>query len=288
MVNVKVSVIIPVYNGEKTLRQCLSSVLNQEFNEYEVIVVDNNSTDKTKEIIKDFEIRDKGAKYLFEERIGRGAARNTGEIKAKGEIILMTDADCIVPRNWIKRMVEAIEGYDAIQGFEGPACDNFWSRHRQMSSERKYTNDKIENPLGKIDTKNFAIKRDVLKKIGYTSRKYFSGNDTNLSIKLASNRCKTGFSKNIKVKHFHASSLKEVFKKHFRRAKWTVIISRDYKKFLKKTSFLKETCQTPWSFFKFFPGLAVTVVRKGPGYVYYDFVVGIAWRIGLLNGWLEK
>jgi len=50
----KVSVIIPVYNGEKTLARCLNSVLNQTHSNYEVIVVDNNSTDKTKEIINKF------------------------------------------------------------------------------------------------------------------------------------------------------------------------------------------------------------------------------------------
>ena len=52
MKNPKVSVTIPVYNGQRTLRHCLSSVLNQTYKNYEVIVVDNNSTDKTKEIIK--------------------------------------------------------------------------------------------------------------------------------------------------------------------------------------------------------------------------------------------
>ena len=53
----KISVIIPVYNGEKTLRQCLNSVLNQTYGNYEIIIVNNNSTDKTKEIIKEFQLK---------------------------------------------------------------------------------------------------------------------------------------------------------------------------------------------------------------------------------------
>ncbi len=288
----KVSVIIPVYNAEKTLKQCLNSVLNQIYKNYEIIVVDNNSTDKTKQIIKQFQKKSKGKnsklRYLFDPVRGIGAARNTGEKKAKGEIILMADSDCIVPKNWVVEMVEAIKGYDAVQGFQEAVLDNYWSNCKQIASEKKYQNEDMKNPIGKIDTKNFGIKKDILNKIGYTSRKYFSGNDTDLSIKLAKNKCKVGFMKNIRVKHFHTDSLNKVFKRKIRWGKWTATITKDYIGFLKKTDFLKDTCQTPWSFFKFFPGLIGTFVKKGPRYTYYDFVVGISWRIGLLKGWLEK
>jgi len=210
MKNLKVSVIIPVYNGKKTLKQCLDSVLNQKYENYEVIVVDNNSTDNTKKIIKEFEKKNKKIKYLFEGKKGRGSARNTGEKKAKGEIILMTDSDCIVPKNWIKEMIESIEGYGALQGFEEPIVYNFWGRQRDFRSKEKYDNKDIKDPIGKIDTKNFAIRKDILKQIGFTSKKYFSGNDTELSIKLAKNKCKIRFTKKIKVKHFHPFSLREV------------------------------------------------------------------------------
>ncbi len=290
--NPKVSVIIPVYNGEKTLRQCLDSVLNQTYKNYEIIVVDNNSTDRTKEIIKEFQKKEKGKnkkiRYLFEEKQGRGAARYKGEINSKGEIILMTDSDCIIPKNWIKEMIKALKNYDAIQGFQEAASDDYWSRYKQITSEIKYKNEKMENLLGKMDTKNFAIKKDVLKKIGYTSRNYFSGNDAYLSIKLAENNFKVKFAKDIKVKHFHADSLNKVFKRKIRLGKWTAIITKDHIDFLKKTDFLKDTCQTTWTFFKFFPGIFGTLIKKGPRYTFYDFIVGISWRIGLIEGWLKK
>ncbi len=288
----KISVIIPVYNGEKTLKQCLKSVLNQTYRNYEVIVVDNNSTDKTKEIIKEFQKKEKGKnkkiRYLFEPKQGRGAVRYKGEINAKGDIILMTDSDCIVPKNWIKEMIKSIKEYDAAQGFEEAIFDDFWSRYRQIVSKEKSVKEMTKSIIGKIDTKNFAIKKLVLRKIGYTSRKYFSGNDTDLSIKLAKNNCKVRFVKNISVKHFYPNSLREVFKKQIYRAKWTTIITKDNINFLKRTDFLKDTCQTPWSFFKFFPGLFGTLIRKGFKSAYYDFVVGIAWRIGLIKGWMKR
>jgi len=246
----KVSVIIPVYNSEKTLKQCLNSVLNQGYKDYEVIIVNNNSSDKTEEIIKDFREKSKKIKYLFEEKRGIGASRNTGEKKAKGEIILMTDSDCIVPENWVESMIEAIKGYDAVQGFQEAVSNNYWSKYKQKISEEKYKNENMKNPLGKIDTKNFAIRKEVLRKIGFTSRKYFSGNDTYLSIKLTENNCKVRFVKDIRVKHFHATSFKKVFGRKIRWGKWTAIITKDYKNFLKNTTFLRDTCQTPGSFFK--------------------------------------
>ncbi len=287
MKNPKVSVIIPVYNGEKTLGQCLSSVLSQSYKDYEVIVVDNNSTDKTKEITKGFQKKDRRIIYLFEKERKRGAARNTGEKKAGGDMILMTDSDCIVPRDWVEKMVKELKNHDAVQGFEESVSGDFWSKYRQFNSEKKYEKENIKNPIGKIDTKNLAVKKEVLAKLGFTSRKYFSGNDTYLSIKLAKNKCKVRFAKNIKVKHFHPNSLRKVFRKQMYRAKWTVVITKDYKGFLKKSGFLEETNQTPYTFFIFFPGIFATLIKKGFKYTFYDFVTGISWRIGLIEGWLN-
>jgi glycosyltransferase involved in cell wall biosynthesis len=284
----RVSIIIPVYNGEKTLKQCLSSVLEQDFENYEVIVVDNNSTDKTKQIIKEFQKENEKVMYFFEREEGRGAARNTGEKEAKGEIILMTDSDCIVPGEWIKGMTKAIEGYDAVQGFEEAVSDNFWSRYKQIDSEEKYKKEKTRDLAGKIDTKNFAIKRDVLERIGLTCRKYVSGNDTELSVKLVKNCCEVRFIKNIKVKHFHADSLRKIIKQQALWAQWIVIISRDNKEFFKGTNFLRYTGQSVWDFFRFFPGIFGTLIKKGFKYAYYDLVIGLSWRWGLIQGWLKK
>lgn len=100
---VKISVVIPAYNEEKILSDCLASLANQNFpkKDYEVIVVDNNSIDKTLEIAKSYDV-----KVVKEYRQGITYPRDTGARLAKGEIIISTDADCWFPPNFLSHLYE--------------------------------------------------------------------------------------------------------------------------------------------------------------------------------------
>lgn len=100
----KISVVIPAYNEEELLGSCLEALNNQTVEPFEIIVVDNNSTDKTAEIAKKY-----GAKVLFEPKQGAAYARNTGYQVAKGDVLARTDADTIVPKNWIEKLQQAFE-----------------------------------------------------------------------------------------------------------------------------------------------------------------------------------
>jgi len=290
MKNPKISVVIPVYNGERTLRQCLGSVLNQAYKNYEVIVVDNNSTDKTHEILEHYQSLSKiPFTVVFEKHKSRGAARNAGEKIAEGKIILMTDADCLVPENWIEKMIKPIVNgeCDGVQGSEEPVINNFWGEQCRRCILKRVLEFDDRKVIGRIDTNNFAIATNSLRQIGFSSRKYYSGNDTELSIRFQKNNLHLKFSKEIKVKHFHVSSFNGIVEKYFYRAFWCAIITKDYKGYLKFTDFPARTNQTPWHFIKFFPGLIKTAISEGLGYAYFDFITGIAWRVGLINGWIK-
>lgn len=291
MKNPKVSVIIPVYNGEKTLKLCLNSILNQTYDNYEVILVDNNSTDKTKEIIKEFQKKDKDIKYIFENQIGRGAARNTGEKEASGDIILMTDCDCIIPFDWINKMIEPIinNESEAVQGSQNFIPNSFWNKYMKEDNDKKIYNSKKEDIIiGKIDTSNFAISKEALKKIGFTKRKYVSGNDAALSIEFYRNGLRLRVLDTVFIDHFQINSFNKIIYKYFNRAKWTGIITKDHKTYLKNNNFLKETNQTLFSFIKLVPGLIKTLVNEGFGKMYFDLVTGISWRIGLVRSKIKK
>ena len=112
----KVSVVIPAYNEEKYIGRCLGSIIGQSVPADEIIVVDNNSTDKTKEILERFNIK------IVKEKIqGMIAARNRGFNEAKYDIIARCDADVIVPDDWIERIKKNFTK-KKIDGLSGPVA----------------------------------------------------------------------------------------------------------------------------------------------------------------------
>ena len=93
----KVSVIIPVYNVEEYLRECLDSVVNQTLKEIEIICVDDGSTDSSLEILKEYAKNDNRISVLTQENSGSGKSRNNGINNAKGEFIAFMDSDDFYP-----------------------------------------------------------------------------------------------------------------------------------------------------------------------------------------------
>ena len=99
--SLSISVVIVTLNRVESLRDTLLSLVRQERQPDEVIVVDNGSTDNTKEVVLDF--RDKlNIKYVYEEQRGIPHARNTGIRNATKDIIAFVDDDCVADRSWLK------------------------------------------------------------------------------------------------------------------------------------------------------------------------------------------
>lgn len=99
-----ISVVIPAFNEEKSIGACLKSLTRQTTKQdFEVIVVNNASTDRTAEVVENFAGR-LTIRLISEKKKGRGQARATGCASAHGEILLSTDADTQVPANWIEVM----------------------------------------------------------------------------------------------------------------------------------------------------------------------------------------
>lgn len=90
---VDVSIIVPVYNGEKYLNQCLDSISNQTLRDLEIICVDDGSSDKTPSILKKYSSKDKRFKIITTKNNGQGSARNIALNEASGEYIAFVDAD---------------------------------------------------------------------------------------------------------------------------------------------------------------------------------------------------
>lgn len=117
----RVSIIIPAYNEEKTLRACLESLLGSTYFGFEVIVVDDGSTDGTRRSVEDLVDGDK-VRYIWQTNGGKATALNRGAAQATGEIILYTDADSIFLPETIGQMVRWFAGPDihAVCGNDTP------------------------------------------------------------------------------------------------------------------------------------------------------------------------
>lgn len=109
----KVSVIIPVYNVEQYLSQCLDSVVGQSYQNLEVILVDDGSTDGSKEICDYYAEKDERIRLIRQKNQGAANAKNTGLHYVTGELITFIDSDDYVENNWIERMVFILERENA-------------------------------------------------------------------------------------------------------------------------------------------------------------------------------
>ena len=107
---IKVSIIIPVYNTEKFLNRCVDSVINQKFNNFEIILVNDGSKDNSLKICRDYEKKyPKIIKVIDQKNSGPAIARNRGIESAKGEYIMFIDSDDFIDDGYIKDYYDNIE-----------------------------------------------------------------------------------------------------------------------------------------------------------------------------------
>lgn len=106
---IKVSVIVPTYNEEKHIRACLDSIIENDLKEIEIIVINDGSTDSTKEILEEYKNKYDIIKVIEKENEGQGSARNIGIDLAKGEFITFVDADDEIHNNMLSKMYEKLQ-----------------------------------------------------------------------------------------------------------------------------------------------------------------------------------
>jgi glycosyltransferase involved in cell wall biosynthesis len=109
-----VSIIIPIYNAEKYLSECLDSVLSQTYENIELILINDGSKDNSKSICEDFQKQDSRIKYIFQENSGANKAREKGVQNASGEWIMFVDADDTIEQNTLQILIDNSLNMDII------------------------------------------------------------------------------------------------------------------------------------------------------------------------------
>ncbi len=159
-----VSVIIPCYNTEETLREVLESIATQTYSAFEVIAVDDGSTDHTKKIIEDFP----SVKLIAQKNKGSSSARNAAIRAAKGDIILLQDADAKVFPGWIARHAEMQQkDFLIVGGSVVPWNNSFWGMCDHYSTWYEYHPEKtFQRDRHQISSTNLSVRASVFEKAG--------------------------------------------------------------------------------------------------------------------------
>lgn len=138
MNNKKVSIIVPFYNVQLYIGDCLKSLLEQTYENYEIVLINDGSTDKSEEICCKFD--SKKIIKVYQENQGVSIARNNGISHAKGDYIIFVDSDDIVSKNYISELVNSLENFNADMSI----C-NYTDNINEINKVKKVIKSKVVN-----------------------------------------------------------------------------------------------------------------------------------------------
>lgn len=169
--HIYISIIVPAYNAEKVIRDCMESILSQTLGQIEIIAVDDGSTDSTREMLRSYRQQDSRIRLIEKDRNeGLGAARNSGIRAARGEYIGFVDADDWVEKDYFASMYSEGKNADLIiAGYQHDAMED--------SREKVYISRTVSMPEGCWDEKKqiicAAADVDTAKMFAYTWNKLY-------------------------------------------------------------------------------------------------------------------
>lgn len=231
-----ISIIVPAYNSKKTIKKCIESLLVINYQNYEIIIVDDGSTDNTKEILSEYKDR---IHIIENQHSGPSKCRNIAANRVKGDFLAFTDADCLADRDWLKELIKGFINDEVVSvgGSQLSPQDetNFGKRVQEFFELTGFlggyikTNQKpVTSNQGNVKKEarlvgvphnpscNSMYRKDAFSESGGFDDNLWPGEDVDLDYRLK----KKGFificnSKAI-VYHYRPQSIKELSKMMFR------------------------------------------------------------------------
>ena len=193
MTHPKVSVIIPTYNRAGFLPRAIKSVLNQIFQDFEIIVVDDGSTDNTEQVVRNFQNRDKRIKYIWQEQSGGPSKpKNTGIKAARGRYIAFLDSDDEWFPEKLEKQLELFEKGPSNLGFVGCNLLSIEQKTGKILEEVKLPSSLRHNALEKFlvgcfiySSSDVVVKSKILANVGLFDENIRIGEDWDMSIRIS-------------------------------------------------------------------------------------------------------
>ena len=208
----QVSVVVCAYNAAATLRECLNSLMRVDYPDYEVILIDDGSTDNTPQIAAEFpQIR-----YIRQQNHGLSYARNVGAQHACGEIVAYTDADTVVDEDWLRCLVQAMRDQQvpAIGGPNITPPSDGWSARCVAASPGNPSHVMFDDRYAEhIPGCNMAFQRNVILELGGFDPQFrTAGDDVDFCWRLLDHGGAIGYASGAFVWHHRRETVKAYLK----------------------------------------------------------------------------
>lgn len=228
-----ISVIVPMYNSKKTILQTLQGLEDQTRKDFEVIIVDDGSTDNSSQLISKFNNQSElTINTIHQKNSGPARARNLGVKHSKGDIIIFLDSDCIPPNNWVEEMVKPLNGkiVGCNCGYRVKNKESLIARYVDYEIAKRHRK-LIGKKIDTIGTYSASFIKSVFKETGGFDTRYkaASGEDFDLAFNIRKRGYDLVFTDKTFVYHYHPDSLIKYLKQQFGRGYWRVMMYLGHK-----------------------------------------------------------
>jgi lipopolysaccharide/colanic/teichoic acid biosynthesis glycosyltransferase/GT2 family glycosyltransferase len=280
------SIVVPVYNGGNLIERCLDALAVQTLprNRYEVIVVDDGSTDDTYDRVSAWIERhpDLQVRVCRQDNAGPAAARNWGAHLAVAPLVLFTDADCAPEPHWAQALVSAFQRPDTV-GAKGTYLTeqtDLVPRFVQVEYEDRYDRMRGQEQIDFIDTYSAAYRRDIFLENGGFDTTFTTASveDQELSFRLAEKGYRLVFVPEAQVKHLHDADVGEYFRRKYYIGFWKALLIRWHPERMVQDSHTPQVLKFQMMLWAAILGL----IPVGIAGIFWPLLAWSWWLIGLL------